>query len=72
MCVCHTQFVEYVLDTCFHLEYRLIVILDISTISLRQHVQDKRSYGRAAKANTKLCIIGQMALNPRKGAYNIT
>ena len=54
------------------MENRLIIILIIPIISPSQHVQDKKYYGRAGKVNTKLCIIGQMALNPRKGEYKIT
>ncbi len=72
ICVCHAQFVEYSLDVCFHMEDRLIIILIISIISPSQHVQDNKSNGRAEKANANLCIISQMALNPRKGEYHIT
>ena len=72
ICVCHAQFVKYPLDICFHVEDRLIIILIISIISPSQHVKDKKSDGRAEKANAKLCIIGQKAFNPRKGEYHIT
>ena len=72
MCVCHTQFAEYVLDICFHMEDRLIIILPISVISPTQHVQDKRSNSRPEKANSKLCTIGPMTLSPRKGEHNIS
>ncbi len=63
---------EYALNICFHMEYRFIIILIISVILLRQDVQDRKCYGRAEKASTKLWIIGQMALNPGTGAHNIT
>ncbi len=72
ICVCHAQFVEYPLDICFHMEDRLIIILIISIISPSQHVQDNKSNGRAEKANAKLYIIGQMALNPREGEHHIS
>ena len=72
ICVFHAQFVEYPLNMCFHMEDRLIIILPISIISPSQHMLDNRSNGRADEAGAKLCIIGQMALTPRKSEYHIT
>ena len=66
MSVCHTQFVEYALEIYFHMEDRFIIILIILIISPSQHVQHEKSNIRAEKTNTKLCIIGQMALNPKQ------
>ena len=54
------------------MENRFIIILIISFNSPSPHVQDTKSNGKAEKANTKLCIIGKMALNPRKGEYITT
>ena len=70
--VCHTQFVEYAINMCCHMEKRSIIISIISVISLSPHVQEKKSSGKAGKANIKLCIIAPMALNPEKGEYDIT
>ena len=71
MCEYQIQIVEYPLNICFHMEDRFIIILIISDISSGQHVQDDKSNGRAEKANPKQCMIGRMALNPRKFEYNI-
>ncbi len=72
ICVCHSQFVGYSVHVCFHTEDKLIIILISSFISPSQHVQDNTSSSRANKANANLCIISQMALNPRKGEFHTT
>ena len=72
MCVYHTQFVEYALSICCHMENGFIIILIVSINSPSPHVQEKKYNGKAEKANTKVCITGKMVLNPRKGEYNIT
>ena len=48
-----------------------IIILIISIILPSPHVQNKKS-SKAEKANTKLCIIASLAVNPRKDEYNLT
>ncbi len=50
MCVCHTQFMEYALNVCCHMENRFIIILIISINSPSAHVQEK-SNGKAQKAH---------------------